>query len=74
MCGKRAGPPEGNISCTSVRIDPIVLITFTSLISQLYKVNTNLTSGVLYVISIFRIVKGKDETHPVTGHEDSEVR
>ena len=74
MCGKRAGPPEGNFSCTSVRIVPIVLITYTSVISQLYKVNTNLTSGVLYVISIFRIVKGKDETHPVTGHEDSEVR
>ena len=72
MCEKRTGLPEGIFSCTSVRIDRIIHITFTSLISQLYKVNTNLTSGVPYVISGFRKVKGKGKAHPRTGHEGPE--
>jgi hypothetical protein len=50
MCEKRAGLPEGIFSCTSVRVDRIIRTTFTPLISQLNKVNINLTSGVLFVI------------------------
>jgi hypothetical protein len=54
MCEKRADLPEGIFSCTTVRIDTIILTTSTSLISQLYKANTNLTSGVPVVISDIR--------------------
>jgi hypothetical protein len=72
MCEKRASLPEGIFSCTSVRIDRIILMTYTSLISQLYKAYTNLTSGVLYVISGFCKGKGKGKGHPITGHEGPE--
>ena len=57
MCVKYAGLPKGIFSCRSVRIDSItILISFMSLISQMYKVIADLTSGVPYVICLACIV------------------